>query len=310
MLLLVAQQGVAGDPLGDMLNQSVNRATKGRVTNADQVVRSLSESASASRSSANGVASKDKHATLEHKESFYTDYIADYWKQPGASGRGDDPSSDAPGHVIDQPRFSGNQKQDGVPEMRDKLEKILAQVLAHPAVRDIRGASLSPGGGFYREKGGPMGTSVPAHLSLMAYTIFLDSPKTRRFADGTYHTSGHEGDSLNIGINDPDVLEGRIPIGTYNGLTVVSRKSGYELIVPNTDRPIFITKGGEQVLNPNLIDPSRPRSDIQFLTVYVGAASNTWSDIARGKQKPTSGVGRLLGVMFNSDWAALLQQIN
>ena len=55
----------------------------------------------------------------------------------------------------------------------------------------------------------------------------------------------------------------------------------------------------EQVLNPNLIDPSRPRSDIQFLTVYVGAAASTWSDIARGKQKPTSGVGRLLGVTFN-----------
>jgi len=304
VLLLATQPGLAGDFAVDLLNHAASRASQGRLTDLERVVRAPSAAPSAG-----ATAATSGRADLDHGQTFYAGYIADYWQQPDASGRGDDASSDALGHVIRKPAFGGNQKQAGVPEMRRKLERILSRVLEHPALTDIRGASLAPGGGFYRERGGPMGPAVSAHLSLIAYPINLEDSKTRRFPDGTHHTPG-EGDVLRIEINDTDLLEGRMPIGTYQGMPLLRRGSGYMLLVANTSRPFFVEQGGRLALNPDLIDPSRPRADIQFMTVYVGTGTHIWSDIAHRRQKPTSPAGRLLGVMFNTDWAALLRAVN
>lgn len=303
VLLLASQQGIAGDFAVDLFNQAASRASQGRLADLERVVRAPSGTTGTAAPATSGRASLDNGLT------FYAGYIADYWQQPDAPNRGDDASSDARGHVIRKPVFGGNPKQAGVPEMRRKLERILPRVLEHPALKEIRGASLAPGGGFYRERGGPMGPAVAAHLSLIAYPINLEDSKTRRFPDGTYHTPG-EGAVLNVEINDTDLLEGRLPIGTYQGMPLLRRGSGYMLLVANTDRPFFVEQGGRMALNPELIDPSRPRADIQFMTVYVGAASYTWSDIAHRKEKATSPTGRLLGVMFNTDWAGLLREVN
>lgn len=316
--LLAAHTAYADDFFSGLVKQAVTGAIQ-QAVNPEQVVRSASGSgASPAQGSAPApsttVSVPKKRATFESGETFYADYIASYWQQPGASGRGDTPSTDAPGHVITKPVFGGDQKQPGVPEMRRKFEAILARVLAHPALTDIRGTSIAPGGGFGHAKGGPMGPAVAGSLTLIGYPIYLDNPRTKRFPDGTYHTAGGEGESLSIGVNDTDVLEDRIVTGTYNGMTVVHAGGGYMLVIPNTDRPVYFTQGAgrsvRHVLNPDLIDPTRPRSDIQFMTVYVGAATPTWSDIARGRVKPTSAAGRFLGVMFNTDWRAVLREVN
>ncbi|HWJ96197.1 MAG TPA: hypothetical protein VNT33_15830, partial [Telluria sp.] len=150
-------------------------------------------------------------------------------------------------------------------------------------------------------------------VSLNAYPINLDDPKTFRFKDGTYHTPG-EGDTIRVSVNDPDLLERRTPIGNFDGLVLLQSGTGYLMVVPNTDRPLYLTEGsGRQTaytLNPDLIDASRPRTDIQFMTVYVGAARPTWDAIYRNKIPPTDGIGRLLGVMFNTDWRAVLKEAN
>lgn len=251
--------------------------------------------------------------SMDYGGEFSAGPLVDYWSRADASNRGSTPALDAPGNVSTRSVFGGNLKEAGVPEMRRKLELILARMLAHPALREIRGSSLRSGGGFGHDRGGPMGPAVAGSVSLNAYPINPDDPKTMRFPDGSMHTPG-EGDVIRVTVNDPDVLDRRMPIGQFDGLMLVQSGSGYLMVVPNTDRPVFLAEGsGRQTaytLNPDLVDPSRPRTDIQFMTVYVGAARPTWDAIYQNKVEPTAGVGRLLGVMFNTDWRAVLKEAN
>lgn len=247
-------------------------------------------------------------------ERFYGEYIVEYWMRPDASVRGDTPSEDAPGHVISKPYFNGDTKQPGVADMQRKLAFLLARTLEHPALKNIRGASLRPGGGLTKARGGPMKQAVSGANSLIAYQIFLDNKETKQFPDGTYHTAGLEGPSLEIAVNNTDVLEERWPVATFNGGIVVARGGMYMVVVTNHDRPVYLTEGsGRSVrykLNPDLIDPSRPPGEIQLLTVYVGMPSNTQSDIVRRKIKPIANSARLFGTMFTTDWRALLNEAN
>lgn len=247
-------------------------------------------------------------------ETFYGEYIAEYWADPNASVRGERPSEDAPGHVISKPPFKGDLKQPGVAEVQRKLTALIARALEQPALKNIRGASLRPSGGMVKAQGGAMKQAVSGAASLIAYQIFLESKDTRRFPDGTYHTSGLEGENLEIAINNTDVLEERWPVGSFNGGIVVARGGMYMLVIPTSDRPVYLTEGGGRSVrykvNPDLIDPSRPPGEIQLLTVYVGMASHTQSDIVHRKIKPTSGVGRLYGTMFSTDWRALVKEVN
>lgn len=312
LLVLVPPQAMAADFLDGVIGRALEEAAQGRVRNAQDAVRALTEaSTGAAPAAAAGAApARGKRKTLRHGEIFYPDYIADYWSRAGAAGSGDDASSNAPGHVNRKLVLGGDQRQAGAPEMRRKLEAIQARILAHPALADIRGASLTTGGGLRREQVGPAGSVIAARLSVNAYTIFLDNPRTRQLADGTYFTPGNEADHLEIEFNNPGVLRDREPLDTYNGMILFPRSSGYMLLVANTDRPVMLQDGRRQVVNPQLLDPARAPADIQFMTIYVGAPSSTWSDIARGRQKPASGVGRLIGVMFNVDWAGLLREVN
>lgn len=248
-------------------------------------------------------------ATLENGETFYAGYIVDYWKQPVASWQASgNPSKDAPGHVQIKPALGGAQKHAGSAEMRLKMEKILAQLLKHPALKDVRGVSLGTGGGFYREKGSSMGPILAAHLTINAYPINLNDPATRRFEDGTYATPG-EGDVLRISINDPDMLERRGVNGTYNGAALVSRGNTHMLVVSANGRPLGVGQPGQEVVNPDLLDTTRPRTEIQFMSIHVGAASSTWSEIVRKRVAPTSPVGRLIGVAYTTDWNQMLRDV-
>lgn len=330
--LLASQSALAGGQLGDFFKQAATKALQETANRnlqqaTEKAVQQMTappapapKAAPASTPSVPAPATpavafasgKQTRAHFEGGTPFHPDYLVEYWSNPNAQTRGDTPSADAPGHLIaTKPTFGGNLKEPGVPEMRRKLEAVMARLLEHRALKDIRGSSLSPGGGFGHDRGGPMGPAVAGSVSLNAYTIFLDSSDTIKFPDGTYHTRLLEGDTLSVAVNDDSLLFGRHPIGTWKGMTVIARGGGYMLAIANTDRPFFITNEyGQQVPNPELIDPSRPRTDIQFMTAYVGTASTTWADIARMKEKPTSGVSRLLGVLFNTDWPSLLKEVN
>ena len=312
----VADSGNRNYPLfGDALGQAVNQAAQrqgGRKAQAIQaVMNSTSVSSSlpgASRTDSAGSAS-GRTVPLDHGEPFYPHYIVEYWRQPGP-----DSQEGLVGNVADKLLF-GNKllKQPGVADLRRKMGLIVAELRKHPALNPPRGASLRAGGCFCRGGGEPMGTIAAGEVSLLAYGIFPDDPKTRRFPDGSYHTPG-EGDSLTVTINDPDVLEEPRILGTYKGMTLLSHHGAYLILVLNTDRPLLApgshASDVRAVLNPDLIDPKRPRSDIQFLAISVGAASSTWSAIAQGKQSPTSPIGRLLGAAFNTDWDAVLRKVN
>jgi hypothetical protein len=211
------------------------------------------------------------------------------------------------------PTFGGNLKQAGAAAITKKLAAVVARLLEHPTLKGIRGSSVSPGGGVGRSRGGPMESAVAASASLLAYPIVLEDPKTMRFPDGTFRTPG-EGDNINITVNDPDLLERLAPVGTYNGMLLVGRPPLYMLVIQKTGRPIYFTEGsGRQTsytLNPDLLDPSRPRSEIQLMTIHLGMTLQSAFAIVEGKIKPTSGPGRLYGLMFNIDWPALLKEVN
>lgn len=250
-----------------------------------------------------------KRIRFDEGAIFHGDYLADYWSRPDANTRGATADLDAPGHVIGKPAgFGGKLSQPGVNEMRRKLEAIFPRVLSHPALAGIRGASLRPGGGFGPERGGPMGHAVAGRATLVAYPIHLGAPETQKFPDGSFHTPG-EGPVLRIAVNDTDELEGRAPIGTWNGMTVL--RGGYMFVIPNTERPLHVKDAsGRLVLNPHLIDLSRPRADIQFMTVHVGTTSSEHGEIARQRVHPATGIGRLVGVLYNTDWRSLLREVN
>lgn len=331
--LCAAAPAWAADPFGNLLKQSVNSALQqaaNRAINpstapaapAAPVARPDSqpqtqggaELRQAAQPVASGMPYKAGTYKFDYDLPFYADYIANYWRDPNASTRGDTPSEDAPGVVVTKLVFTGNQKEPGVPEMRRKLEALFPMVLVHPALKDIRGSSLTVGGSFGNELGQQIDPVVVGRLTIGAEPIHLDNPKTIRLKDGTYATYMHDRLPLEISVNDTRVLEGRSPIGTWNGMTVVSRGGGYMLVIPNTDRPLYLAQGSGRstmyTVNPQLIDASRPKSDIQFMTVYAGAPSHISSAIAHGKEKPTSAIGRLLGTEFTMDWPAVLKEIN
>lgn len=245
---------------------------------------------------------------LESGAAFPEHDMASYWRTRGVSG------SDASlprGHVMDKPIFGSGQKPPGVAEMWRKLEKLYALLLKEAPLADPRGVSVGPGSGYGRKRGGPMGPAVASSLSVMARPVVPNDKSTIRLPNGSMYTPG-EGDSLNIVVNDPDQLdEAPEPVGTYNGLTLLRRGSGYKVLVMNTSRPLLVkSPDGQAILNPDLLDPARSRSDIQFMVIYVGTASHTASAQAQGKLSPNSGAGRLLAVMLNTDWPTLLKRIN
>lgn len=330
--LCAAAPAWAADPFGNLLKQTVNSALQQAANRAitpsatpaapapaarpdsPPQASTGAEARPAAQPAAGGLPYKAGTYKFDYDLPFYADYIANYWRDPNASNRGDTPSEDAPGVVVTKLVFGGKLKEPGVPEMRRKFEALFPMLLAHPALKDIRGSSLSPGGSFGDDLGMQSGPVVVGRMTIGAEAIHLDNPKTIRLKDGTYATYMHDQHPLEISVNDTNVLNGRSPIGTWNGMTVVQRSSGYMLIVPNTDRPIYLTQGSGRSttysVNPDLIDPTRPKSDIQFMTVYAGTASHIWSAIAHGKEKPTSSIGRLLGVVFDTDWPAVLKEIN
>lgn len=314
-LLTFMSPSYGGDFLGDLINQTLSNATQGKSNGLDQALRAVtSGDASAPTSRSTGNSSPDNRpSTSGTGTPFYGEYIADYWKQPGASTRGDTPSTDALGRMlVSKVNFSGKTNHPGAQGLRQKLERILAKVLPHPAINPARGASLTVSGLLGHGDMSPIGRILPGSVSINAYSIFLDSPNTRQYPDGTYITTGNEADSLRIEINDPGVLTDRMHAGTYNGIDLFRRGSGYMLLINNTSRPSTIPGRGNSapVGNPDILDPNRPLDDIQIMTIYVGTSSNIWSDAARKKLKPTSTPGRLIGVMFSTDWASILDEVN
>ncbi len=239
----------------------------------------------------------------------YADYLARYWERPDAVTRGATADEDAPGNVMSRPdRFGGKRQGSGFPEMQYKLESLAARVLEHPALSRIRGSSLVWFASFGHERRGPVAHAIPARMALLAYPIRLADPQTRRFPDGTYHSPG-EAPSLVITVNDPDQLERRQPIGSWNGMTVL--RGGHMFALSNNGRPLYVDgPEGGKIVNPKLVDTARPRSEIQFMTVYVGMASHDASALTHQRIAPLGGIGRLVGAMYNSDWRALMLDAN
>jgi hypothetical protein len=79
-------------------------------------------------------------------------------------------------------------------------------------------------------------------------------------------------------------------------------------VISNTDRPLYVDDGGRMVVNPDLVDTSRPRSDIQFMTVYVGAFIPSELHLVQKRIDPVGNAGRLIGVLYNIDWQAVLAE--
>ncbi|MDO9405820.1 MAG: hypothetical protein Q7T87_17450 [Polaromonas sp.] len=280
-----------------------NAGGSGAALSPAQLIQSLGGGAIGVTGAGNAAGGAD--FKLESGAKFTPHYVVQNWRQPSSVAPLDGPSGAARGHVTRQTAFGGDLGVPGGAEMRRKLDKLYALLLDVPSLNQPVGVSLVPGGSFGGSRGAPRGPAVVAHLSIRAFPIRLDNPATVRHPDGTVHTTGF-GDSLNVLVNDLRALARPEVLGTYNGLTILRRGGlSYQILLMNTHRPLLAN--GE--LNPDLLDPSRPPSDIQFMVIYVGGSSPTWVQLGRGQLPAGSGTGRLLAAAYNTDWPVLLRQI-
>lgn len=237
---------------------------------------------------------------------FYAQYIVDYWRQ-AREPESADPSRSAPGWTTDQIHTGGGPTSGpGVQELRAKLGRLQGELLRHPLLRDPRGFSMTTSGSMGPVRGGPMPVPATGGIGVGAYPLNLSDTATRRRADGRYHTPG-EATFLEVRANELDDLRHRQPVGRWNDIALVGRGDGYMLVLNNSGRPLYLADPPYGYrLNPKLLDSSRPAGEIQFLTARV---TGEWRGVPQKRMDPGGTVGRMIGVLFLTDWKKLLKEI-
>lgn len=302
--LVAAQPAAASDFLNNLAKQVVGDTVQAvsRAAAAKVATAAAPAVPAAAAPSVRAVA-REQRMRLENGEPFHADYIIDYWSRPDAVTRGSTPELDAPGWIMPIPsKFGASKKGADYALLQRRLERIIARVMAHPALVGIRGASLTWSADFGYDGGK---RPLVASLSMIARPISLDDPKTVRHPDGSFHTPG-EGPVLKITVNNPEEIGSRRSSGSYKGMTVL--RHGYMFVIPNTDRPLLVGPADDTQVNPDLLDDARPRSDIQFMTVYVGAFIPSELHLVQKRIDPVGNAGRLIGVLYNIDWPAVLKE--
>ncbi|WP_332748980.1 hypothetical protein [Hydrogenophaga sp.] len=298
-------QATANDLLNNMLQQAIGHAITRGIQNAGNTPPPIGPSSShPSSPPPSSTVEHDQTVSLDSARDFSPNNINRAWRQPDTVGVAPGAGGAVRGHVEAKTSYGGNAESPGVVSMRKKLDALYGMLLKQPPLMSPQGISVVPGGGFANPRPGATTKAVVGGLVVRAYPIKPDHMTTQSYPDGTFHTPG-EGCSLNVLVNDTYSLRSSRLLGIYNGMTLFQRGGGYQLVVLNTPRPLLVNG----VLNRDLIDPSRPASDIQVLVISVRAPSSTWSELERGQLHPASGAGRLLGVMFSADWRGLLRQI-
>jgi hypothetical protein len=299
----------ATDLLGGVLQQAIGHViTQGlqKAATPDQAARPDNGKAGALPEAFAGPQTKAApNAKMESTQGFPPRYIAQAWQQPASITPMPGEASSVRGYVEPVPTYGGKLTTAGAPHMRVKLDALYALLLGQAPLANPSGVSLIGGGGFGHRRGGPMGPAIAASLTVRAHPIKLADKATVRHADGTAHTPG-EGDTLTVVVNDLDVISDSKPLGTYNGMTLLQRSGGYQLVAMNSTRPLLVNG----MINKDLVDASRPASDIQFMVAYVVTPKATWTALPKGQVHPASGTGRLLGTLFTADWGNLLKLID
>ena len=302
--LVAAQPAAASDFLDKLAKQVVGDTVQAvaRHATAKAAAAAAPGAPTASAPTARAGA-REQRMRLENGEPFHADYIIDYWSRPDAVTRGSTPELDAPGWIMPIPsKFGASKKGADYALLQRRVERIIARVMEHPALVGIRGASLTWSANFGYDGGK---RPLVANISMLARPISLDDPKTKRYPDGSFHTPG-EGPVLEITVNNPEEIGSRRSSGSYKGMTVL--RHGYMFVIPNTDRPLLVGPADDTQVNPDLLDDARPRSDIQFMTVYVGAFIPSELHLVQKRIDPVGNAGRLIGVLYNINWHAVLKE--
>ncbi len=302
--LVAAQPAAANDFLDKLAKQVVGDTVQAVARHATaKAATAAAPAAPAASAPTIRAGAREQRMRLENGEPFHADYIIDYWSRPGALTRGSTPELDAPGWIMPIPsKFGASKKGADYALLQRRLERIIARVMEHPALVGIRGASLTWSANFGYDGGK---RPLVANISMLARPISLDDPKTKRYPDGSFHTPG-EGPVLEITVNNPEEIGSRRSSGSYKGMTVL--RHGYMFVIPNTDRPLLVGPADDTQVNPDLLDDARPRSDIQFMTVHVGAFIPSELHLVQKRIDPVGNTGRLIGVLYNIDWHALLKE--
>lgn len=304
-LCACSSQATANDLLNNLLQKALGHAVTQGIQNAGNASPPIAPSVGQpSFSPSSSTVEYDQTVSLDRARDFPPNNITRAWRQPETVGVGPGSGGAVRGHVEAKTSYGGNTESLGVVSMRKKLDALYEVLLKEPPLISPLGISVVPGGGFANPRPGATTKAVVGGLLVRAYPIKPGHMTTQRYPDGTFHTPG-EGCSLNVLVNDTYSLRSSRLLGIYNGMTLFQRGGGYQLVALNTTRPLLVNG----VINRDLIDPSRPASDIQVLVISVRAPSSNWSDLERGQLHPASGAGRLLGVMFGADWLGLLKKI-
>lgn len=259
-----------------------------------------------------------KSGVFENGKPFPYHYLVKFWRSnpPGTTKASDD-SGKAPGLITRKPVL--NVLNSGVPKaevalIERKLNIINDALYALPPLQDIKGSSLASTINITKDGAGrPYAT-----LLIAAAPLVLSDPTTKQ-VNGRYFTKSHDVTFLTISFNGPLTRvksDEVVLMGSYNGLQVQKKGRNYDAFLVNSNRPVTVanseTYDGKTytslVRNPNFFDPTARPSQLQLLTMDVGATKLAAAH-EKGAADPTLGASRLLAALYMADWNAIMGQV-
>lgn len=248
--------------------------------------------------------------------SFELQYLADFWKTwPQAKVRGEAGGPEtAPGDVPASIPAS-SVSNAGVPAeatgpLLRQANALYAQLVRLPVIQRSQGIALVPSVRL-RVTRDPAGVEVYGfEMRIEAYGLATPPSRT---AEGRWR--GDRGAwRAGLRICSNCMVDYGPAWGRYEGRQVVFLNP-LSALVTATNRPLHVSEfrggGGEKIPNPELFDPTRPKTDIQVLTVKPVVKSpyeGRWA--GQGSLNPDSAYGRLIAATFLTDWRAPIDAVN
>lgn len=236
----------------------------------------------------------------------YWDYLVRYWETyPHAKERA--------GHTprLGRVHFTiqASQVEHGwapPPGVRAELERqaqaVVDAVLAHPYMQRSEDVATSAMATYTRRRD-QAGTEV------YGFQVRFGFGKLRRDArqapDGRW--DGNLPGPASLVIHSNFVPSGWRSAGFYRGIEVLGNRAP---LIKSIERPIWVSefRGGQgpSILNPELFDPARPKTDIQVLVVE----SSAQRFVGGPRTAPDTDIARSVAAAFSTDWKDLVDRLN
>lgn len=232
------------------------------------------------------------------------DYLVRYWEQyPNAKERrGHTPRLGRVHRTIQasQVEERWSPPPGVIDELHRQAQTIIDAILEHPFMARSEGVKFYPYITYTRRRD-RAGTEV------YGFQLNISFPKIvgGQAADGRWDQT-LPGTTQMVIMSNVAPASNESPIGAYRGLNMVGLR---EIVLNTTGRPLWLSEfrggQGKPIVNPELFDPARPKTDIQTLIIKAGAHQIGGYAIA-----PDHEIGRNVAAGFLTDWKGLVDRLN